>query len=62
MFGIYFRPAALVFAPLCSVPSVTDKHGLNYCTIINSTEEILLVTCSGGNSLFIKHHAELQLV
>lgn len=61
MFGYIFL-AQLAVLPACSVPCVTDKHGLNYCTIINSTEEILLVACSGGNSLFIKHHAELQLV
>lgn len=48
--------------PHLFIPSVTDKHGPNYCAIINSSEEILLVACSGGNSLFIKHHAVLQLV
>lgn len=40
----------------------SDTHGLNYGAIINFTEKILLVACSSGNSLFIKHHAELQLV
>lgn len=48
-----------------SIPSVTDKHVLNDCVIVNSTEEILLVSysvCGGLHILFIEHHAVIQLV